>query len=317
MKALIVGAGASKEESRRSGLPSEAEFPLVSNFARVMWKHYRPEPFLSSFLKTRGVPDEGLGTNAFKNFLELEQSGQINVEQFYEFCWHNRSTFDALPSAWHDMLHFCFLLPITTAMITQFFENGVGWRPLRAGKLVSAFLDRGDLVVNLNYDTVFEMALQSVGKSVSYLPNLCKKDVLIAKPHGSVNLLVNEKSQSFCFGDPEIAGTAVPTEDDSLAASILPPRLNKKYFEHPIAKTIMDSTRSFAPSETVFWGIGFAQSDLDLNALYRRFAMTSDFISVINPDKAAADAASMIVGRAVLYFADLDEWLLSRGLEVS
>lgn len=282
-----------------------------------MWREYRPHPFLRPFLSSKGVIVEDSGRDDLQRFLELEKSGQANVEQFFEFCWHNRNQFNDHPSAWHDLLHFGFLLPITTAMITQFFENGVGWRPLRAGTLVSAFLDAGDLVINLNYDTVFEMAVSAAGKSISYLPNLSLKDVMVAKPHGSVNLLVNEKEHSFRFGEPEIHGTAVPTSDDSLAASILPPRLNKQYSEHPIARTIIEATRSLTPNETIFWGIGFTQSDLDLNSLYRRLAITSDFITVINPDKTAAELAFAIVGRPIMHFANLDTWLASRGLKTS
>lgn len=279
-----------------------------------MWKDYVPNPFLNHFLLSKGIAIDQAPRGSVKQFLDLERSKKTNVEEFFEFCWNMRGAFPDHPSAWHDMLHFGFLLPITTAMITQFFENGVGWRSLHASSLVGSFLRGGDLVVNLNYDTVFEMGIEAGGKKISYLPNIDADHVLVAKPHGSVNLLVNEKQQSFYFGQPQIHGTSVPTADDSLAASILPPRLHKHYSQHPIARTILDASQRFAPEELIFWGVGFTKSDLDLNALYFRFAQSSNFVTVINPDKYTAVAASEITRRATLYFPSLDSWLASRGL---
>jgi len=282
-----------------------------------MWKDYAPHPFLHHFLLSKGVVVDPSSSGPITQFLELERSKKTNVEEFFEYCRNVRDRFTDHPSAWHDMLHFGFLLPITTAMITQFFENGVGWRRLEASSLVSSALQPGDLIVNLNYDTIFEMAVEAQGNAISYLPNVDADHIIVAKPHGSVNLLVNEKKQKFYFGRPQVHGTAVPTIDDSLAASILPPRIHKHYAQHPIARTILDATRAFAPKELIFWGVGFTQSDLDLNTLYFRLALSSDIISVINPDRHAAIEASEITRRATLHFPSLDSWLKSRGLLTS
>ncbi len=312
MKALVVGAGATIEESRRSGVNFEFQFPLVSNFAKVMWKEYLPHPFLHPFLASMGVLVDPTGDKSLQDFLDLEKAGKTNVEEFFEFCWQIRDAFPEYPNAWHNMQHHGFLRPITDAMFSQFYESGVGWRPLTAGMFVSKILQSGDLIINLNYDTVFEMAITASGKPISYLPSFNPTRVHVAKPHGSVNLLV--KPEGCCFGQPAIHGTIVPTMDDSLAASILPPRLHKHYSQHPISQIIMDATLRFAPQELLFWGVGFTQSDLDLNALYSRLAMTSDFITVINPEIRAAHAASDITKRAVLHFPTLDSWLVSRGI---
>jgi SIR2-like protein len=313
VKALIVGAGATIEECLRSGVGSEVQFPLISNFAEVMWKNYLPHPFLHPFLESKRIVVNPTGRQSLRQFLDLERSKCTNVEEFFEFAWNSRNGFSDHPTAWNDLLRFGFLVPITAAMLTQ-FKDGAGWRPLQAGSLVSALLSGGDLVVNLNYDTVFEMAVETAGKPISYLPNFSSDHVMIAKPHGSVNLLVNERKQTFCFGRPQITGTVVPTPDDSLAASILPPHLNKHYSQHPIARAILDATRHFAPDELIFWGVGFTQSDLDLNALYARLAMTAEFVSVINPDIWTRKAASEITQKATLYFPSLDSWLRSCGL---
>jgi hypothetical protein len=313
VKALIVGAGATIEECLRSGVGSEAQFPLISNFAEVMWKNYLPHPFLNSFLEHKGIVVDSARRQSLQQFLDLERSKRTNVEEFFEFAWNSRNAFSDHPTAWNDLLRFGFLVPITAAMLDQ-FKDGTGWRPLQAGSLVSALLSAGDLVVNLNYDTVFEIAVQAAGKPLSYLPNFNSDHVMIAKPHGSVNLLVNEKKRTFSFGMPQITGTVVPTPDDSLADSILPPRLNKHYSQHPFAHLILDATLAFRPNELIFWGVGFTQSDLDLNALYARLAMTAEFVSVINPCNRTKEAASEITRRATLYFPSLDSWLRSRGL---
>jgi hypothetical protein len=285
----------------------------MSNFAEMMWKSYLPHLFLYPFLESKGIVVNPAGRESLQQFLDLERSKRANVEEFFEYAWNNQNSFSDYPTAWNDLLRFGFLDPITRAMLAQ-FKDGAEWRSLQAGSLVSRVLSAGDLVVNLNYDTVFEMAVETAGKSISYLPNFSSDHVMVAKPHGSVNLLVNERKQTFRFGRPQITGTVVPTSHDSLAGSILPPHLNKHYSQHPFARIILDATLNFWPNELIFWGVGFTQSDLGLNALYVRLATTAEFISVINPCNRTKEAASEITRRATLYFPSLDSWLKSRGL---
>jgi len=80
-----------------------------------------------------------------------------------------------------------------------FHENGVGFRDLQTTKRVAQTLGPEDLVLNLNYDTVFEIALTQLGRPFKYAPNAVQpNEVLVCKPHGSLNMVLND--QVFTFG---------------------------------------------------------------------------------------------------------------------
>src|ERR1700722_4148761 len=110
-----------------------------------MWKNYLPHPFLHSFLESKGIVVNQTGRQSLQQFLDLERSKCTNVEEFFEFAWNSRNEFSDHPTAWKDLLRFGFLVPITTAMLSQ-FRDGAGWRLLQAGSLVSTLLGAGDLV---------------------------------------------------------------------------------------------------------------------------------------------------------------------------
>ncbi len=135
-------------------------------------------------------------------------------------------------------------------MMSQcFFENGRGWKNLTLTKCVAARLDAGDLVLNLNYDTVFELALEQLNKPFVYSPNVpSPTDLTVCKPHGSLNMVMNGKV--FTFGQPEWLGMPEPPDFRSYSGFIAP-RLNKLYEQHPASLMILAPAINRSPDEIV------------------------------------------------------------------
>ncbi|PYN50405.1 MAG: hypothetical protein DMD94_27025 [Candidatus Rokuibacteriota bacterium] len=122
-------------------------------------------------------------------------------------------------------------------MLQCFYENGNGWKNLALSKSVAESLMPGDLVLNLNYDTVFELALLQANRPFAYSPNVPSTDqVLVCKPHGSLNMV--STADRFKFGQPEWLGTPQPRGFQSYSG-LIPPRLNKSYSQHWIAQMIL------------------------------------------------------------------------------
>ena len=218
MKHLIVGAGATFAEALALGNPPETCPPLIKNFARVTWDNYSPHPVLEAYLRER-LRLTDLGDDPRQLFFRLEEENQTNIEQFMEYAWENRQrewnvdTSDPVPAGytsglrlrthgspetsipswssqfWEDFLYHGIGSPIAFLMLQCFFENGSGWKDLALSKRLAAKLYEGDLVLNLNYDTVFELALMQSGQPFVYSPNTPRqRDILVCKPHGSLNL---------------------------------------------------------------------------------------------------------------------------------
>ena len=58
-------------------------------------------------------------------------------------------------------------------------------------------------MVSLNYDLIFDLTLERSGKPFGYVPmESDEKNILLAKPHGSVNMMVDEKGGTFAFAVP-------------------------------------------------------------------------------------------------------------------
>jgi hypothetical protein len=90
---------------------------------------------------------------------------------------------------------------------------------------VAAQLTTGDLVLNLNYDLVFDVALKNVGRNVVYSPHARPDNgIWVFKPHGSFHLAVNEKEGSFYFGQMDFIGDIQPSGGAMTFASFVPPR---------------------------------------------------------------------------------------------
>jgi hypothetical protein len=89
----------------------------------------------------------------------------------------------------------------------------------------------------------------------------------------------------------------------------VPPRFNKKYAQHPIARIIIDGIVSFRPDIVTFWGVGLTDSDADLLDVYRKWIASTSVIEVINPDAAVTDRAMRIFKMDVRHYSTLEEWL--------
>jgi hypothetical protein len=333
MKHLIVGAGATFGEARALGNVREACPPLIRDFARKTWSNYTPHPILEVYLRKLG--HQSLGPDPRELFYELEEKGETNIERFMEFAWENRScdieVGEDLPPGyisggritaagssatgvtaseeggfWENFLYHGIGGPLSFFMSQCFFENGTGWKNLQLSKFVAARLEPDDLVLNLNYDTVFELALNQLGRPFSYSPNQVRSDqLLVCKPHGSLNMVANHTH--FKFGQPEWLGMPQLPVFQSYSG-IIPPRINKHYAQHPMAQIILAPVLHRQPQVIVMWGVGLAESDEDLIALYSRWSEYADVIDVINPIPDVTAKARKLFRCEVRHFTDVSEW---------
>jgi hypothetical protein len=309
MRVLVVGAGASIEEARRANAPKELWPPTIANFAQKLWGT-PPDGFFNYWLPDH-LSAEGIypGTDPTARFLQLEAqpNSKITVERLLEFCWANKGK--KFEGDWENLIHHGMLQPLTYLLAGAFFENGVGIKRLGAGCLVASRLTDGDVVLSLNYETLFEIAAVQYGHTLTYVPNkFSGAGLVIGKPHGSMNLLADE--HSFWFAQPDCIG-ALPSSGDNFRAwrAIVPPRFNKTYSQHPIAKIILDAMRHFRPQLLTFWGVGLADSDIDLVEIYRTWCASGAAVEFINPDDIAAHRATEILKVRVAQFSTIEEWL--------
>ena len=85
--------------------------------------------------------------------------------------------------------------------------------PFTASQAVAAALRPGDLVVNLNYDTVFEIGLKQARVAFRYIPGPPERGHLyMAKPHGSINLVCTASEGRWT--DPEHFQTVTYRDED-------------------------------------------------------------------------------------------------------
>jgi hypothetical protein len=162
--------------------------------------------------------------------------------------------------------------------------------------------------MNLNYDTLFEIAAVQSGRQVTYVPNRSDgSGIVVAKPHGSLNLLADDTT--FWFAQPECNG-ALPSSADNFRnhRAIVPPRFNKTYAQHPIAKMILDQIVKVRPDMITLWGVGLADSDTDLLDVYRDWGVSSAAIEAINPNADVTEKATRIFNRRVRHCPTLEEW---------
>jgi hypothetical protein len=334
MKHLVIGAGATFAEALELGVPAEQCPPLIRDFARKTWWNYSPYPLLPAFL--RGLGYEDIGNDSRELFYRLEHDGVASIESFLEFAWMNRHDVnflnqsdlppgyisglrlvdsaagdveplgDAGDEFWSNLLWHGIGSPLQLMMYMCFFENGVGWKDFKLSKQVADKFLATDLVLNLNYDTVFELALDQMGKSFCYCPvKDSDEKLLVCKPHGSLNLVTNE--DGFEFGSPEWLGMPQPPGYLSYSG-IIPPRLNKDYSQHPVAATILGWIKDRKPEKVVMWGVGLTESDKDLMGLYAGWLTNSKVLEIINPSVDVANKAASIFNISVRHYLSVDEW---------
>ena len=309
MRLLVVGAGASIEEARRVGVPEEFWPPTITNFAKKLWDSPHNQFFnywLPDYLTAQKIDP---GSDPTSLFIELskDQESSINVEHLFEYCWLNKGKI--FEGDWENLVNHGVINPLTFLLSVAFYENGVGIKQLEAGKLVSSRLEDGDLVLNLNYETLFEIAATQSGRQLTYVPNqFAGKGILIAKPHGSYNLLADD--EKFWFAQPDCIGAA-PSSGDNFRnhRAIVPPRFNKSYAQHEIAKIIFRSIENLRPSKMTFWGVGLTESDEDLIELYKAWLGSTSVVEVVNPDTLVTDRASRILNTEIRHYSTIEEWL--------
>lgn len=343
VRCLVVGAGASVAEGLEFGLPFEQCPPLVSDFAAKLWREFNPHPILDRFLASCGY--EVQNRDGRPLFRQLERNPltreRVNIEKFFEFAWRHRNKSwkpdmapdGSLPadyiygfvianeapnavtvnsnisSSWHNLMLHGVGSPLQHILVTQFYENGSRLRQLRVGQSVGKALQPGDVVLSLNYDTLFELALHQIGVLFSYAPNIIAPgEISVCKPHGSLNLVVDDRKSYFCFGRPEWLGVPAPQGTVSFSG-LLPPRYHKRYEQLPISKKIMRPILDLCPHAVTFWGVGFTSSDVDLLEIYRRWTRSCERVEVINPDGAVAVAAEELLYKKVYCYADVRSWL--------
>jgi hypothetical protein len=136
------------------------------------------------------------------NFFEMEEIGKANIEAFMEFAWKNRDRqididqnnlppvyingcrvtsaggnsvkfhgMEEQDSFWGNFLYHGLGNPISFMMLQCFHENGKGWNNFLVSRSIAKHLKNGDLVLNLNYDTIFELSLQQENIDFLYTPN--------------------------------------------------------------------------------------------------------------------------------------------------
>lgn len=312
MRVLVVGAGASIEEARRANAPPEHWPPTMNNFAEKMWASPTNQFFvywLPNYLNDNGITPTNDPTRQFIALSKDPLSG-INVERLFEYSWNNRGKiFSDFGGDWANLIDHGILRPLTFLLSQAFFVNGSGIRQLEAGKMVASKLRNGDVVLNLNYDTIFEIALEQAHIKVVYSPNTFNgTGVIVAKPHGSLNLLAND--HSFWFAQPDSIGAAPSSEDDFRNhVAIVPPRFNKTYVQQPIARRIIQEIQSAQPAYLTFWGVGLTDSDIDLIELYAGWLQTGPIVEVINPDVSVRDKVADVLKTSATHFHTIEQWI--------
>lgn len=311
---LVVGAGASYAEAEHLGIEPALRPPLMKDFAAKMWADYNPHALLTGFLAERG---HQAGNDARQPFMALEQdpNSGVNVERFFEYAYHHRDFivpgcegFDPATEYDNLLLHgilspLCFLLQMGV------LSRGPEESPLPLAERVARRLSSADLVLNLNYDTLFELGAQRAGHALSFAPRpVAPGHLAISKPHGSMNLLVDLKAGRFGFSPTLYAGSIQPADGTRNYVGFVSPRFGKQYDQHPVAEAIIEATAPFEPSTVTFWGVGLTDSDHDLLALYRTWSRRSETVEFINPGRYDVERAARLVGRAVIHFADVAAW---------
>jgi len=309
MRVLVIGAGASIEEAKSANVPEEFWPPTMANFAKEMWDG-PIFPFfnywLPDYLTECGIDPGNDPTSLFIG-LAKDPESLINLERSFEYCWVNQGK--KFEGDWENLIYHGILKPLSFLLNKAFYENGVGVKLLDAGKLGSGRLESGDLALNLNYDPLFEIAAIQRGHQLTYVPHqFNRKSLLVAKPHGSFNLLADERS--FRFAHPDCIGAVSSSADNSRNyRAIVPPRFNKHYAQHAIARIIIDGIVNLRPDIVTFWGVGLTDSDADLIEVYRKWMASTSVIEVINPDPVVTDRATRMLKRDIRYCSTLEEWL--------
>ena len=124
-----------------------------------------------------------------------------------------------------------------------------------------------------------------------------------------MNLVVNPKQRSFYFARPFFAGSVQPSDGATNYVGFVPPRLNKQYAQHPVARMIIEATKGIRPAQAIFWGVGLTDSDKDLLDLYIKWCHAADQVDFINPSVADVQNAKKLLGVDIRQYRDVADWI--------
>lgn len=333
---LVIGSGATVEECKQSGnRPNDPDwlFPVTRNFCSKLFNP-TSEVLLrttASYLEDRGIAfdpkrrnlrvgnsftGDDMRRSPIGTFLELEARipEQHNIERLCEHAWH---AFGNEPEFWTAFVHDGIYLKLF-ARFTEQFGLGPG-KSMVAGRKVAQILISGDVVLNLNYDIAFDLALKQIGKIFCYAPEVKPDTISVLKPHGSFNFYVNPKNGNCSFEEPDqIPGSVgIPDPEGGIffpQHGIIPPRLNKSYEQHPASQMILSTGRPFFPKVVTFWGVGLTDSDIDLLAVYQESTKKADSVEFINPCVEAYRTAVSLLSIKIVHFQSLDQWCVTHNL---
>lgn len=307
MRLLVVGAGASYAECRERNLPDELCMPLMKDLSRKLWADYNPTPFLEAFLEEQG---HKATADPMALFYELERSAPGLIEDFFASAWRLRDVFHSPYSrCWDDLLYHGLLRPLNFILIQGLLKDNTQPRfPL--AEAVAEKLSPGDVVLSLNYDLIFDVAIKNVRHKAIYSPHSpTAGNIWVFKPHGSFHLAVDEKEGNFWFGQVEFIGDIQPPGASRTFASFVPPRKSKSFAQHPVAASIVKPLAGISPNVVTFWGIGSPESDFDLLEIYKMHCDRADRVEFINPSENDAKRMEHQLGRSVIHYKDAKLWI--------
>ena len=305
MRLLVVGAGASYAECKAAALPDELCLPLMKNLASTLW---RATPFLEIFLAEKG--HIGL-TDPLKVFFELEKDEPTLIERFFASAWRHRDKFfTPYGRRWDDLMYHGLLAPLNLVLMSGLLRDNPHER-MPLAEAVSGKLCDGDAVLNLNYDLIFDVALRNVGKQTTYSPhkNMDRNGIFVFKPHGSFHLAVDEQNCRAHFGQVRFIGDIQPSDGARTFLGFVPPRKNKSFVEHPVAKMIIEQLVAVRPSRVTFWGVGSPDSDIDLFDAYRTVCSSAVELEYVNPSEVDRVRFENQLGRKHTHYHNVMGWL--------
>ena len=179
---LVVGAGATIEEAIRCNAPPELRPPTIDNFAEKMGVGRFYNYWMEDYLRENGIEPAADPMALFvaltKNSVGRSSSTPpINVERLFEYCWLHKD--EEFVDDWGNLIRHGILNPLSFILSQIFYVNGEGIKQLEAGQLVAGKLAPGDVVLNLNYDTIFEMAVTQAGRKLTFTPNKMTGDSIL------------------------------------------------------------------------------------------------------------------------------------------
>jgi len=334
---LIIGAGATYAEAQELGVTEEQSPPLIKNFISKLWKERFP---LS--LKKNGLLTEYISIIKQKNsacyneakdisdlFIRLEKEGSINIEKFFAFAWKRRNLY---PEEYENILYNGIFMALTDMIILYILTNkdirekykfidiepgSWPFPPLKLSNIIGNYLNDNDAVLNLNYDTFFEIGLKQIGKDFIYLPfhKPDKNKITIIKPHGSFNFF-EEKGGNKAWVSPTLFNQSQPNNNSKNYLTFIPPMLGKNFEQHPLSRAIIEAIPFNYPLNLIFWGVGFTESDVNLINMYKKWANMSRKVSFINPDKKVSSNFKKNIGGNVFRYDNVNNFITNKGIEV-